>query len=198
MRAKLFLVTVIILTGFLLDVGLYAESLEDKQTGRSEMGSSKFVVIIPERIDQFWYWNYYTEEVQHIVQSEVEKALIRKNVEIIDLTLADIFQKQASVSEFLTPQFSRSIAKKLGASFLITGKAIATKVSHSVAYGINVYRSSADIMAKVVRVRDGKVMSVVDAEAKAGGESHLRASRDALKEAGKEIGLKLADIVKEY
>ncbi len=198
MRARCILITIIILISFVVNIDLYAESREDKQTTRSKTGSSKFVVIIPERIDRLWYWHYYTDTAQYLVQSEVEKALIRNNVEIIDLTLVDVFQRRVRFSEFLTPQFTRSKAKELGASFLITGKAIATKISHNVAYGINVYRSSADITAKVVRVRDGKIMAVVDAEAKAGGESLLGASRDALKEAGKAIGLKLADVVKEY
>lgn len=198
MRAKCILITIITLISFVVNIDLYAESREDKQTTRSEIGSSKFVVIIPERIEQFWYWYYYTDVAQYLVQSEVEKALIRNNVEIIDLTLVDVFQRRVSFSEFLTPQFARSKAKELGASFLITGKAIATEISYNVAYGINVYRSSADITAKVIRVSDGKVMAVVNAEAKAGSESSLSASRDALKEAGKEIGLKLADVVKEY
>jgi hypothetical protein len=65
------------------------------------------------------------------------------------------------------------------------------QISQSEAYGVRVFRSSADITAKVVRVRDGKIMAVFEAEAQAGGESWRGAARDALKEAGKAIGEKL-------
>ena len=40
--------------------------------------AAKVVVFMPEKIDTAWFWYYYTEEQQSIVQSAIEKELIHR------------------------------------------------------------------------------------------------------------------------
>lgn len=150
------------------------------------------VVMIPEKIDQQWFWMLYTETSQYFVQTAVEKALLRADVDILDASTAPSLKDTASLNTINSPAFARSIAEELGAKYVITGEATATHLSHDRAYGLNVFRSSASAMARIIRVSDGKMMALVDTEKNAGGQSAKGAGIDALKDAGKDLGRKLA------
>ncbi|HBA84375.1 MAG TPA: hypothetical protein DCZ95_09810 [Verrucomicrobia bacterium] len=156
-----------------------------------EEATPKFVVFLPEQIDTVWYWYYYTEEEQHIVQSAVEKALLKCNYEVIDLSLADLFSDDGSVAEIASPREAVKKAAKLGATYAIIGKASANQTSRDVAYGVNVVRSSAEVEAKIVRVSDGKIMAIEEASSQGGGQAQKAAAQGALKEAGARVGSKL-------
>jgi hypothetical protein len=156
-----------------------------------EEATPKFVVFLPEQIDMVWYWYFYTEEQQHIVQSAVEKALMKCNYEVIDLSLADLFTDSGSIAEVTSPREAVKKAAQLGATYAIIGKASATMTSRDVAYGVNVVRSSAEAEAKVIRVSDGKVMALEEASSQGGGQAQKAAAQGALKEAGARLGSKL-------
>ncbi len=151
----------------------------------------KIVVFLPEQIDTVWYWYYYTDEQQHIVQTSVEKALMKCGYDIIDLSLADLFSEQGTMEEVLSPRDALKKAAQLGASYAILGKASASQISRSVAYNVNVIRSGAEASAKIVRVSDGKVIAIEEASSQGGGQAQKAAAQGALKEAGARLGSKL-------
>lgn len=153
--------------------------------------TAKFVVFLPERIDTSWFWFYYTEEVQHIVQSAVEKALISAGLEVVDVGTGT-FESSGNIDQVTSKDLAVSRAKQMGAAYVIVGTATADKGSSSTAYGVNVVRASADITARLVRVSDGKILAVEDASAAAGGEALRTAGKEALKVAGADIARKLA------
>jgi hypothetical protein len=155
--------------------------------------SPKFVVFLPERIDTEWFWFYYTEEIQHVVQSAVEKALVSKGLEVLDVSAGDaLSDPSGTIQQITSKDFAVQKAKQMGATYVIVGTATADRASTSTAYGVNVVRASADISARLVRVADAKILVVEDASATAGGEAVKSAGRDALKQAGSIIARKLA------
>lgn len=151
-----------------------------------------FAVILPERIDHDWYWFLYTDTAQHIVQSAVEKSLIRAGVEVIDLTTASLPSFGNNWENLVSNAFALEAGRLLKADYVVTGQATAVKASQGVAYGVTVYRSQAEITAKIVRVSDGKIIALEDASFQEGGQSAQAAGQAALKKAGGQIGGKIA------
>jgi hypothetical protein len=155
----------------------------------------KFVVVLPERIDNVWYWYYNTDESQHLVQSAVEKALIRAGFDVVDISAVTVFSG-GTIDSLLSTQGAVSKAKLVGADYVITGSGVASAQSASQAYGVNVVRATADVTAKIVRVSDGKIVVVEDANAMEGGQAVNAAGRAALGKAGKDIGDKLVRAIR--
>lgn len=184
------LLTVAVLSTLVI---LSSVSAEDQMEADEDV---RIVVLLPEQIDTEWFWYYYTEVSQHLVQGAVEKAFIRAGYDVIDLQSADIFSEDGDISKVATKAFALPKAAELGATHVIIGRATAARMSHDVAYGVDVYRSSAEIMAKLVRVSDGKILAVEDASATSGGQSQKTSGQDALKEAGKDVASKLVRAAK--
>ncbi len=153
---------------------------------------TKFAVILPERIEQNWFWFYYTDEIEHVVQSLVEKALIAEGLDVVDVSGSSAFAGSTDIAQLTSKEAAVAKAKQLGATHVIVGTAIADKASEDVAYGITVIRANADISAKLVRVSDGKVLAVETASGKAGGQAIRATGREALAKAGDSIADKLA------
>lgn len=151
-----------------------------------------FAVILPERIDHDWYWFLYTDTAQHIVQSAVEKSLVRAGVDVIDLNTVSLPSFGDNWEKLVSNAFAIEAGKQLKADYVVTGQATAVKASQGVAYGVTVYRSQAEITAKIVRVRDGKIIAIEDASIQEGGQSAQAAGQAALKKAGGQIGGKIA------
>jgi curli biogenesis system outer membrane secretion channel CsgG len=157
----------------------------------------RFVVILPEQIDTEWYWYYYTEVSQNIVQAAVEKKLIRAGYDVIDLRTAATFRDEESIERLMQKRNAIDKATALGADYLILGSATATKMSHDVAYGVNVFRETANINARLIRVQDGQILDIAEADATAGGQAQKAAGQEALKDAGKKLAKELLSIVEE-
>jgi len=153
------------------------------------------LVVLPERVDMQWHWFVYSDEVQHVVQSAVEKALIDKGVDVVDVTSCDAFDDDGRILDLLLQEKVLPKAAKAGANYLILGRAMATTDSQSQAYGVTVVRASAAINARLVRVSDGRVLAAEEAAAQAGGQTQLTACRSALQEAGKKLARQLAATV---
>ncbi|NCC52595.1 MAG: hypothetical protein EOM20_15445 [Spartobacteria bacterium] len=157
----------------------------------------RIMVILPEQIDTEWYWYYYTEVTQNIVQSAIEKALVRAGYDVIDVQALNLFGDQGDINRLWDRNYTVNKAREAQAAYVILGRATATKLSHDVAYGVNVFRSSAEITARLVRVSDGKILAVEDAGATAGGQAQKAAGQDALKDAAKTIARKLVQDVEK-
>lgn len=158
--------------------------------------SGPILVILPERIEVEWYWYFYTTEVRHLVQSEVEKALVRADMDVIDLTAADALATTYDLDGLLTQSTALDAARSVGAAYLVHGRAIAVRASSSTAYGLSVHRSQADISANLIRVEDGKVLAAEDVVETGGGESQPIAARKALREGGRKVAGKLVRALK--
>ena len=174
------------------------ETVEEETTSivlTEEEPAPTFVVFLPEKIDTVWFWYYYTEEQQSIVQTAVEKALIRSGYEVIDLSVASLFTDKWSIQDITSARGTVQIAKELGATYAVVGKAQANQLSSSVAYGVHVVRSSAVASAKIIRVSDGKVMAIEDVSTEGGGQAQKAAAQGALKDAGKKLGRKLCSAI---
>ncbi|MFH0881027.1 MAG: hypothetical protein V2A34_15030 [Lentisphaerota bacterium] len=156
-----------------------------------EKPAPSFVVFLPEQIDTIWYWYYFTEEQQCIVQGLVEKALLRAGYDIIDLSMANLDDENYTIEQVTSPREAVKLAKQLGATYAIVGKASATMASRDVAYGINVVRSAAEASARIIRVSDGKVMAIEESSSKGGGQAQKIAAQGALKEAGGVLAARL-------
>ena len=144
--------------------------------------TAKVVVFMPEKIDTAWFWYYYTEEQQSIVQSAIEKELIRSGYDVIDLTLTDVFSGEGTIEEITSPAMALKKAVKLGATYAIVGHASAVQASAGSAYNVTVVRSSAEGSAKIIRVSDGKVLDIVDASAQGSAQAQKAAAQGALKD----------------
>ena len=151
-----------------------------------------FVVFLPEQIDTEWFWYYYTETEQHIVQSLVEKKLIDAGYEVIDISMANLDDESFSIEDVTSPRNAVQLARKLGATYAIVGKASASQAGNTVAYGINVIRAGAEASARIVQVSDGKIIAVEEASSKGGGQAQKMAAQGALKEAGRVLADRLA------
>jgi hypothetical protein len=158
----------------------------------AEPAPAKFVVFIPERVDTMWYWYYYTDIRQYFVQGAVEKALLRAGKEIVDLTTCDAFSDGGAITQVTNPAEAIKKAASLGATYAVIGQADAVKSSQNVAYGVIVIRANANATARILRVKDGKMLEMVDATAQAGGQSVEGATQEALKSVGQAIAAKIA------
>jgi hypothetical protein len=146
---------------------------------------------MPEQIDAEWFWYYYSDMAQHIVQSAVEKELIKAGFEVIDMASIKMLQDAGSLERISSVEFATQAAKSAGADYAVVGKATAVRASTGEAYGVTVVRSQAEITAKLIRVSDGKVIDVVDASALVGGQAQRAAGQEALKKAGPDVAKKL-------
>ena len=154
-------------------------------------GIPAFAVFLPERIERAWYWYTYTEEIQHIVQSAVEKALLNAGLQVVDISSMAL-PEQGELTQVMSPPQVVRWAAAAGVSYVIMGTATADPQSEGTAYGQRVVRATANISARIIRVSDSRIMGVQDATALMGGQALGAAAREALKKAGEDIGRKLA------
>lgn len=153
--------------------------------------AARFAVFMPEQIEQDWYWFYYTGESQHLVQTAIEKALVRAGLEVVDIASSEALTT-GSINDILDPATAVQTAAKIGATHLVVGRGVANKASEGVAYNVTVIRANADVNAKLIRVSDGKVLAVEDVSVQAGGQAIRAAAKDALKQAGEKMGSRIA------
>ncbi len=157
----------------------------------------KFVIFLPEQVDSEWFWYYYSDTAQHIVQSAVEKALINAGFDVIDIATIKGLADRGSIEQIISPAEAARQAQANGATYAIVGQATAMKASQGVAYGVNVVRSQAEITVKIIRASDGKVLAVEDASAETGGQSQRVAGQAALKDASKVLSKKIVAAVRK-
>lgn len=167
----------------------FAEGPVTEETdGATNEPSPKIAVIAPEQIEGEWFWFSWGGGQQHILQSAIEKSLVRGGFEVIDVASLNAGR---SIEELISAQSAASRGKKLGADYVIAGKATAGRSSESTAYNVKVARASAEITLRLVRVSDGKILAVEDATAEAGGQSVRAASTKALRSAAAESSRKI-------
>ena len=161
-----------------------------------EKAAPKFIIILPEQVDNVWYWTAYTTEQQHIVQSAVEGAFVDAGLDVIDVGTLKL-SGEGKLNALLNPSVAAEKAREAGATYVIVGTATAVQGGESTALGIQVARSVATLSAKIVRVRDGKILAVKEAEANEGAQATRAAGQAALKTAGKALAQDLVSAAKK-
>ncbi len=156
----------------------------------------KVVVFLPEQVDTEWFWYYYSDTAQHLVQTRIEQALIRAGFEVVDLASIKKLESDGSIDRITSNAGARELALAAGATYAIVGNATAVKASQVAAYGVTVIRSNAEITARILRISDGKVVEATEASAQKGGQAARAAGQKALKAAGDQIARKLAAALK--
>jgi hypothetical protein len=154
--------------------------------------AAKIVVLLPEQVDSEWFWYFYSDTGQHIVQSAVEKSLVNAGFDVIDTASIEQLKNIGSIEAATSTEGAKQVGAAAGAQYAVVGKATAVKGSLSTAYNVTVVRSSAEITAKILRISDGKILAVVDGSAEAGGQAQRSAGQAALKQAGQDVARKLA------
>ena len=184
-----------VLTGILLGIALATGSWAAEEGGAGAAATNqppRILVIVPERIDTEWFWYFYSDTAQHLVQSAIEKVLLQDGYDVVDISAGSLFGGDGNLAALTGTAGAVQKGRAAGATLVIAGTATAMKASEGSAYGVNVVRSSAEITARIIRVSDGKVLAVEEASAQTGGQSQRAAGQEALKEAGKSLAKKLA------
>ena len=162
---------------------------------QAEPTGPRFAVLVPERIDVDTYWYYYSTETQHIVQSAIEKALIKAGYDVVDLAMQQsLFKRGRDPLQVTDPDIAVRLGNKLLATHVIAGQAVATHAGITEAYGVPVNRYAADISVKLIRVSDQRVLDVETAESNGSGSGKQEAAREALKELGADIAEQLTAV----
>lgn len=169
------------------------EAIASEKT--QETPSAKIAVIAPEQIGNEWFWFAWGGGRQHIVQTAVEKALINAGFNVVNVkTLSD---GDNNLDKLIASKSATSEAKRLGADYVIAGKATAERASEGEAYGVRVVRADATITLRLIRVADGKVLAVEEATAQEGGQALRAAGQKALRKAAKNISGAMVKAVRE-
>jgi len=167
----------------------------------TNISTPRIAVIVPEKIDVEWYWYHYTSESQHVVQSAIEKALLNKGFDLIDVTVLSTLAGPEGLQQVTNQAASKKLAAKLGATHLVTGTAIASQAGESSAYGVGIHRYTADVALRVVQIADGKIITTAEATETLGAEARRAAARKALQEAGRKaargVATKLQRVLSE-
>ncbi len=182
----------------LLYPALFAEVSVEAEAPAAPAAQASFVVVLPERIDEVWYWVHVSDQSQHLTQTAVEKALIRAGLNVVDAaTLQGFLHDGTSLQSLTGTQGALDVARRSGATYLITGQATAVKASQGSAYGVTVVRSNAEATARIVRVADARVLGVFEASALEGGQASRAAGQEAIKKAARSLARDLAAAARE-
>jgi hypothetical protein len=157
----------------------------------------RFIVLVPERVDHIWNWLQYADESNHIAQGAIEKALIRAQMEVVDLSGAELPAFGNDWRKLQSTAYAVQAGRQLNADYVIAGQASAVKGSENRGYGVTIMRASAEISVRIIRVSDSKILDVLDASSMEGGQSVQAAGQAALKEASKQIAGKITRAVRE-
>ena len=158
-----------------------------------EAADPVFVVVLPEKVGEETYLGVGGDQTQHLVQSEIEKALIRKKLEVKDVAgLEPSVEGGLSWQTLTVKEGALTVARAAEADYLIYGQATAVKAGSGQAYGVKAVRARADVTARLVRVSDGKILDIFESDATEGNQAFGIAAKDALKVAGKAIAKDVA------
>ncbi|MCM8801093.1 MAG: CsgG/HfaB family protein [Candidatus Omnitrophica bacterium] len=157
---------------------------------------SKFIILITEQNIQGPQRVWWATEVDlSITEGTLAQRLINQGYEIIDPSSVNKIISQNKA--FRIVDLSEPKAVRLGrlskADFVILGKAIASgggSVPQS-----NLRSCFANITVRLIRVKDGKVIAYLDASGKSAHLDLITAGKEALINAGQELGEKIIEVL---
>lgn len=158
-----------------------------------ESAAPRFVVVLPEKVGEETVLPVGNENIQHVVQAEIERSLIRKGLEVIDIAgLEPVIEGGLSWQTLTVKEGALTLARAAKADYLIYGQATASRAGSGSAYGVTAVRAQADVSARLVRVSDGKILNVFQSEALEGNQAFGIAAKDSLKSAGKKVAAEVS------
>jgi len=150
---------------------------------------------MPEKINTVWSWYYFTENQDHVVQTIVEKAMFDMGYDVIDLATVTLFQEPGTIEQVLDPRTAVQLAQQLGAEYVIVGHATAMQATDAQPRPggrLDRIRSEATAVARVIRVSDGKVVAIEEAQSTGSAQTRQNLADGALREAAQRLSAKLA------
>jgi hypothetical protein len=178
-----------ILVSFLLILALSTAFAQGQESVKS-----KFILLIAEQNIEGPQKCWWASEIDlSTTESAVAQKLLTQGFEVLEPSVLNktIAQDSAFRVVNLNEQNSVKIGKLSAADYVIVGKALATS-------GGNVPQSSmrscfANITAKLIRVKDGKVIAYVDASGNSAHLDVITGGKEALNSAGQDLATKIID-----
>src|SRR5690606_13457391 len=136
----------------LLALNLFHSISSAEEVTEAEVSPAKiYVVVLPEKIGEETYLGVGNDNTPHLVQSEIEKALIRKGLEVQDVAgLEPKVEGGLNWQTLTVKEGALTVAKAAKADYLIYGQATAVKAGTGQAYGVTAVRARADVTARWV------------------------------------------------
>lgn len=172
---------------------LFLSSSVFAEAGEAAVGSS-IVVVVPEKIGEDTLLIGGGGNETLIVQGDIEKRLVRKGLDVRDVSgLEPKIEGGASWQTLTVKQGALTVARQVKADYLVYGQATAVRAGKGQAYGVTSLRAQADVVVRLVEVESGKVLEVFDSSALEGDQAFGIAAKRALKEAAKPLSREVAD-----
>ncbi len=170
-----------------------------KQAKKIVLNDSQILLLIAEQnIASRWarWWWTDSEVDLSATESTIAEKLIAVGYEVIDPSIMNgiILQKPAFRYTVLSDEKSIGLANLSGAGYVVTGKAVAStgnKVLSS-----NMYSYFANISAKLIRVKDGKIIAYLTSSGKSVHMDSVTGGKNALVKAGADLAKKLIDVLR--
>jgi len=186
---KIILTSLILSLVFSLAVSFAEDTAKEK---------AKFVLLISEQnieSPQRCWWSRPTEIDLSVTETAVARILTERGYEVLEPSSLQGVIKQSPA--FRMVNMSQGQSLKIGslaqADYVIAGKSIASsgeKIPQS-----NMRSFFANTQAKLIRVRDGKVIAYLDASGKSAHVDMVSGGRDALTSAGLDLARQVIEAV---
>lgn len=182
----------------LLLVLFLAVSFTQASAENEKSAKTKIILLISEQNIESPQRAWWASEVDlSTTEATVAKSLIEEGYEVLEpSSLGKVIKKDRA---FRLLNLSESKSIKLGnlsrADFVILGKAIASsgaKVLQS-----NLVSCFANVTAKLIRVKDGKVIVYLDASGNSAHMDVISGGREALASAGSDLAAKVIDALRK-
>ncbi len=156
-----------------------------------------FLLLISEQNIEGPQRAWWVSEIDlSVAEAKIAQTLIENNYKVIEpQELRDTISKEKAFRVVdISEDTAISLAKLKGVDYIILGKAVASA-------GGNIPSSQmrscfANITAKLIRVKDGKIVSYLDSTASVPHTDLITGGKLALSKAGQDLGVKIIEILK--
>lgn len=157
-------------------------------------GTKVLLLIAEQNIGEhyyYWWGGAIAEEVNlSLVESILAQSLTKAGFEVIDPSVMGKLKVKKPYRHLgLNANEAVELARSYGANLVILGKALATEGAKL--SGTTMVSSSANITAKVVRIKDRKIISYLSASGDSVHPNVVSAGKEALEQAAEELAEKL-------
>lgn len=157
-------------------------------------GTKVLLLIAEQNIGEhyyYWWGGAIAEEVNlSLVESILAQSLTKAGFEVIDPSVMGKLKVKKPYQHLgLNANEAVELARSYGANLVVLGKALATEGAKL--SGTTMVSSSANITAKVVRVKDRKIISYLSASGDSVHPNVVSAGNEALEQAAEELAEKL-------
>jgi hypothetical protein len=182
------------LTGVFLLLGFSFSHAQEKLN--PTVSRPKVILLISEQNIEGPQRCWWASEVDlSTTEAKVAQGLLSGGLEIIEPSVLNKTIKQDPAFRLLSISDEKSV--KLGnlskADYVVLGKAVAS--AGGVVPQSNMRSCFANVTAKLIRVKDGKVLSYLDASGSSAHMDVITGGREALSSAGEDLALKIINSI---